>query len=489
MASQQPQGTFPKILNFIDGQFHAPIGAEWLDNFEPATGSVYTHVARSRGADVMKAVAAAERAFPQWSSLSAQVRASYLFRIADILESRLEAFAVAESKDQGKTVTTARTVDIPRSVENFRFYASFITQMEEMCVESSGCVHYALRKPIGVVGLISPWNLPLYLATWKIAPAIAFGNTCVIKPSELTPMTVTLLAGILREADLPPGVVNIVHGLGSECGQVLCEHPKVHAISFTGGTVTGKHLAKTTAPLLKKLSLELGGKNANIIFDDCDLDDCIQWSVRSSFVNQGEICLCGSRILVQRNIYDTFVSKFVEAVKNFKAGDPKDPKSNMGALISKQHLDKVRTYIDLAVQEGGTIAFGGKAPEGLQGRCQNGYFLEPTIITGLSPKARCNMEEIFGPVVTITPFDTEDDAVTIANSTQYGLSASVWTNNARRANRVSQRLDTGYVWVNCWLIRDLRMPFGGVKASGIGREGGKFAMDFYTEVKTVCSRL
>jgi aminomuconate-semialdehyde/2-hydroxymuconate-6-semialdehyde dehydrogenase len=478
-----------KLHNYINGVFVPAIDGEVLDNVEPATGRVYAHVPRSKQADVHAAVESAERAFPTWASTPADVRASYLFRIADILEARLEAFAQAESKDQGKTVTTARTVDIPRSVENFRFYASFITQLEDMSVESKQCVHYALRKAIGVVGLVSPWNLPLYLATWKVAPAIAFGNTCIIKPSEMTPMTMFMLCSIFDEAKLPPGVVNVVHGLGQECGQAIAEHPRIPAISFTGGTITGKRLASTTAPLLKKLSLELGGKNANIVFADCDLDDCVATSVRSSFTNQGEICLCGSRILVERSIFPQFLEKFVAVTKTFKAGDPQDASSNMGALISKAHFDKVASYVALAKKEGGTIVTGGQRPSGLPNRCSDGFFLEPTIITGLSSVARCNQEEIFGPVVTVMPFDTEEEAVRIANGTVYGLSASVWTNNARRANRVSQKLDAGYVWVNCWLIRDLRMPFGGVKASGIGREGGKFAMDFYTEVKSVCSKL
>jgi aminomuconate-semialdehyde/2-hydroxymuconate-6-semialdehyde dehydrogenase len=477
------------LANFIDGALVPAVGKEYLDGIEPATGAVYSQIPRSKKADVDAAVSAAEQAFPSWSATPADVRASYLFRIADLLEARLDAFAAAESRDQGKTVTTARTVDIPRSVENFRFYATFITQMEEMCVESKQCVHYALRKPIGVVGLVSPWNLPLYLATWKVAPAIAFGNTCVIKPSELTPMSLFLLCSVFQEAKLPPGVVNVVHGYGPECGQAIAEHPGIPAISFTGGTVTGKRLASTTAPLLKKLSLELGGKNANIVFEDCDLADCVATSVRSSFTNQGEICLCGSRILVQRPVYDAFLEKFVAATKQFQVGDPQDPSSNMGALISKAHLEKVMSYIRIAKDEGGTIVLGGERPAQLPQRCRQGYFLQPTIITGLPPTARCNQEEIFGPVVTVIPFDTEEDAVRIANGTQYGLSATVWTGNAKRANRVSQQLDTGYVWVNCWLIRDLRMPFGGVKASGIGREGGKFAMDFYTEVKTVCSKL
>lgn len=481
-----------ELLNFIDGQFVKALGGKWLEKHEPATGKVYATVCRSDAADVDAAVKAAQRAFPSWSETSTDERFRWLMRIADVIEARLDAFAAAESQDQGKTVTTARTVDIPRSIENFRFYAQYITQMEGMALESKGAVHYTLRKPIGVVALISPWNLPLYLATWKIAPAIAFGNTCVIKPSELTPRTITMLAEVLKEVKLPAGVVNIVHGLGPECGQPLVEHPEVPAISFTGGTITGKKLAATAAPLLKKVSLELGGKNANIIFGDVEpakMQECIQTTLRSSFANQGEICLCGSRILIQRSIWDIFVPAFVAAVKALHIGDPRDPKSFMGALISEAHTRKVESYIKLAQEEGGVVLAGGSRPAGLPDRCRDGYFVAPTVISNVAPKARVNQEEIFGPVVTLIPFETEEEAVAIANGTQYGLAASVWTGSVSRANRVSAALDVGYVWINCWLLRDLRMPFGGVKASGIGREGGKFAMDFYTEVKSVCSKL
>lgn len=479
-----------KIQNFINGEFVDALDGTWLDNYCPATGAVFAHIANSKAADVDRAVSAAAAAFPAWSKTPTEQRSKLLYRVADILESRLDEFAAAESQDQGKTVATARTVDIPRAISNFRYYAGHVLHTEEMAtvLEGARAINFSVRKPYGVAGLISPWNLPLYLATWKIAPAIAMGNTCVIKPSELSPLTATMLGEVLNAAGIPPGVVNIVHGLGPNAGQAIIEHPKIPIISFTGGTVTGKRIAATAAPLMKKLSLELGGKNANIVFKDCDLDECIATTVRSSFANQGEICLCGSRILVERPIYDEFVRRLIEATQKFKAGDPSEPSSHMGALISADHLKKVLSYIDIAVKEGGKVECGGKRPDGLPDRCKDGYFLEPTIITGLSPAARCNTEEIFGPVVTIGAFDTEDEAVAIANSVEYGLSATVWCNDTRRANRVALELDTGYVWINCWLVRDLRMPFGGTKMSGIGREGGKYAMDFYTEVKTICSK-
>ena len=479
-----------RVQNYIGGRFADAVDGSTLDKIQPSTGQVYATLPDSKGEDVDRAVQAAKTAFPGWSATPEEARAKVLNRIADLLEQRLEAFAVAESTDQGKTVATARTVDIPRAIHNFRYYAGFILHREEMStvLDSARVVNWTARKPFGVVGLISPWNLPLYLATWKIAPAIAFGNTCVLKPSELTPMTVYMLCSVFADAGLPAGVVNVVHGLGDRVGQPLVEHRHVPIISFTGGTVTGKRIAVAAAPKLKKLSLELGGKNANIIFADCDLDDCVSTTLRTSFANQGEICLCGSRILVQSSIYDTFMSKFVAAAKALRTGDPQDPQSFMGALISKQHLEKVRGYIEVARQEGGTVLLGGDAPSSLPSHCQNGYFLNPTIITGLGPNSRCNQEEIFGPVVTVIPFESEQEAIEIANGTAYGLSASIWTRDVARANRVSLALDTGYVWINCWLVRDLRCPFGGVKSSGLGREGGKFALDFYTEVKTVSSK-
>ena len=477
--------------NYIDGEQVPPVSGVYLDNYCPSTGKVYSKIPSSDKRDVDAAVGAAKAAFPSWSATPAEDRAKYLFKIADLIEARLSEFAEAESLDQGKTVGTAMMVDIPRAVANFRYYAGHILHSEEMAThqQGPGVLNFTNRKPYGVIGLISPWNLPLYLATWKIAPAIAFGNTCVLKPSELSPATAHMLGDIFTKAKLPKGVVNIVHGLGKNCGQALVEHQDIKVISFTGGTSTGLHLAQTTAPFMKKLSLELGGKNANIIFEDADIEETVDATVRSSFANQGEICLCGSRILVQRRIYNAWLNAFVTKTRSLYIGAPSDPRSFMGALVSKQHLEKVLGYIELAKKEGGRIETGGDVPTTIPKANAGGYFLRPTIITELNPTARCCQEEIFGPVVTVMPFDTEEEAIQIANGVTYGLSASIWTKDGRRANRVALALDTGYVWINCWLIRDLRCPFGGTKASGLGREGGKYAEDFYTDVKTICSKL
>eukprot|EP01104_Vermistella_antarctica_P001182 TRINITY_DN1123_c2_g1_i2.p1 TRINITY_DN1123_c2_g1~~TRINITY_DN1123_c2_g1_i2.p1 ORF type:complete len:415 (-),score=80.59 TRINITY_DN1123_c2_g1_i2:405-1649(-) len=412
-----------------------------------------------------------------------------MMKVADVLESRLDEFAQAESRDQGKPVWLARAVDIPRAVANFRFYATAILHEEEMSTvtDALNCVNYTQKVPVGVGGLISPWNLPLYLLTWKIAPCIAVGNACVCKPSEVTPMTAFLLCDVIKQAGLPDGVVNMVFGTGPGAGAALVQHPNVPLISFTGGTQTGEVITKLAAPLCKKLSLELGGKNANVVFEDALLDDCVTTSLRSSFANQGEICLCGSRIFVQRSIFDEFVKRFVEATKALTVGDPKGD-SKVGALVSEAHLAKVKSYIDLAKEEGGTVECGGTTPADLPENLKGGYYLTPCIITGLSPTCRVQQEEIFGPVVTVTPFDTEDEVISLANNVRFGLAASVWTENARRAHRVALQIDAGYVWVNCWLQRDLRVPFGGLKQSGVGREGGKYSLDFYTETKVICMK-
>lgn len=485
-----------QILNFINGDFVQPSAdAKWLDVYCPGTGEIYAQCIDSTAQDVDAAVAAAKAAFKGWRDTPAEQRAAICNKIGDIIERRLEEFAQAESKDQGKSIFVARTVEIPRAISNFRFYAQRVLQHEEkaMVSESSPigpALSFTTRNPVGVAGLISPWNMPLYLATWKVAPAIAFGNTCVLKPSEITPLTASMLGEVCREAGVPPGVVNIVQGRGPNAGQPLIEHRDVPLISFTGGTVTGKMIAKTAAPMLKKLSLELGGKNATIVFADCDFDECIQGAVRASFANQGEVCLCGERMLVERPIYDKFVEKFVAAVKALKVGDPSDPSTFCGAVVSKEHRDKIHGYIDLAVAHGGKIECGGSAavPPNLPDHCKNGYYVMPTVVTRLAHDDRCNLEEVFGPFVSIAPFDTEQDAVDIANSVEYGLSTSIWTTNIKRATRVSHQIDVGYCWINCWLVRDLRAPFGGVKASGIGREGGEYSVDFYTEVKTTCMK-
>jgi len=416
-------------------------------------------------------------------------RSAILNKIADLIDRDLDSLALAESIDQGKPFKLAKSMDIPRASANMRFYATasmhFASESHYMEGEA---INYTTRTPIGVAGCISPWNLPLYLFTWKIAPALAAGCTVVAKPSELTPMTAFLFSKLCIEAGLPNGVLNIVHGLGNKVGQAIVEHTDVSVISFTGGTVTGKTIAATAAPMFKKLSLELGGKNPNIIFADCDFEQAISTSINSSFSNQGEICLCGSRILVERSIYENFVEEFVQRTKELVVGDPLEEKTRVGALVSEAHMNKVLSYIDLAKTEGGKILFGGKRIT-VSGRCERGYFVEPTVIVGLDQHCRTNQEEIFGPVVTIMPFDSEEEVIAYANSNAYGLSATIWTENLKRAHRVAHQVKSGIIWVNCWLLRDLRTPFGGMKQSGVGREGGWEAIRFFTETKNVCIKL
>jgi len=478
---------FPQIKNFIDGKFVEATNGKFLDNIEPATGKPYSQVPDSGKEDVELAVAAAEKAFPDWSKKTTAERSKILLRIADLIERDLEKFARAESIDTGKPITLARSLDIPRAVANFRFFATAILHTEnEAHVTDGVAFNYTLRQPRGIVGLISPWNLPLYLLSWKIAPAIAVGNTAIAKPSELTPMTAFLLCDACVEAGLPNGVLNIVHGTGPNVGAAITSDPKITTISFTGGTVTGKIVAEACAPLFKKVSLELGGKNPNIIFADADLEAAITGSVRSSFANQGQVCLCGSRVFVEKPIYKQFVDKFIEKAAQLKQGDPLDEKTEQGAIVNKAQLDKVKFYIDLAQKEGGKIALGGKAPDSPNERTRDGYFFSPTVIVDLPVACRTNREEIFGPVVTITPFESEDEVIRYANDVDYGLSSSVWTQNLSRAHRVAEQIHTGTVWVNCWLVRDLRVPFGGMKASGVGREGGEEALRFFTEPKNVC---
>ncbi len=476
-----------RITNFIDGQFVEPTGGDYLDNIEPATGKCYSLVADSDAQDVDLAVAAADKAFADWSRTPASERSQILLRIADLIERDLEKLARAESIDTGKPLSLARTLDIPRAASNFRFFATAILHTESEAHMTDGVAfNYTLRQPRGIAGLISPWNLPLYLLSWKIAPAIACGNCAIAKPSELTPMTAFLLGEIAREAGLPNGVLNIVHGTGAKVGAAITAHPKIDTISFTGGTVTGRKVAETCAPLFKKVSLELGGKNPNIIFADADLDAAITGSVRSSFANQGQVCLCGSRVFVERSAYRHFVDRFIEKTLQLKLGDPLDETTDQGAIVSKTQLEKVKFYVDLAQKEGGKIAVGGKSPKSPNERCREGYFFPPTVITDLPVSCRTNREEIFGPVITITPFDNEEEVIGYANDTDYGLASSVWTQNLSRAHRVAEKIHTGTVWVNCWLVRDLRVPFGGMKQSGVGREGGEEALRFFTDPKNIC---
>jgi aminomuconate-semialdehyde/2-hydroxymuconate-6-semialdehyde dehydrogenase len=473
-----------QLANFINGSFVAPKSAAYFDDINPATAEVIAQIPDSDERDVDDAVKAARAAFPAWSRTPAAERSNLLLKLAGLIERDLDELARTESIDNGKTLSLARKLDIPRAVANFRFFATAILhQSSEAHVMDAAALNYTLRQPLGVVGLISPWNLPLYLMSWKVAPAIAAGNTCVAKPSELTPLTANRLAELSLEAGIPPGVINIVHGYGNKAGRALTCHDDVTAISFTGGTVTGAAVAANVAPRFKKLSLELGGKNPNLVFADADLNDAVATSIRSSFWNQGEICLCGSRIFVERSIHDEFVARFAAATKKLRIGDPVDDATDVGALISEAHLQKVMGYIDLAEEEGGTIVAGGHRVD------RSGYFVEPTIVTGLGCECRVLQEEIFGPVVTITPFDDEEEAIVSANSTRYGLSATIWTRDLSRAHRVAAALDAGTIWINCWLLRDLRVPFGGMKESGVGREGGFDSLNFFTEAKNVCVKI
>nr|WP_236027482.1 aldehyde dehydrogenase [Gelidibacter pelagius] len=485
-AIQDEIPAFAGIRNYINGEYINPIQDQWIDNYCPANGEVYGQIPNSTKEDVENAYIAAKSAFPIWSQTTLEERSRILIRISELLEDNLSRFAEAESKDNGKPVSLATQVDIPRAASNFRFFGNAITQFASESHESVGqdTINFTLRQPIGVVGCISPWNLPLYLFTWKIAPAIAAGNCVVAKPSEITPMTAYLLGEICKEAGLPNGVLNIVHGLGTTAGQAIIDHPDINAISFTGGTATGAHIARVAAPLFKKLSLELGGKNPNIIFADCDYDNMLDTTVRSSFSNQGQICLCGSRIFVEASIYEKFKKDFVTKVKALKVGHPSDAATDIGALVSKTHLEKVMAYIEIAKKEKGTILCGGNKV--VVENFENGYYLEPTVIEVVSNDCRVNQEEIFGPVVTIMSFESEDEVLEMANKVKYGLSATLWTNDLKRTMRMSSQLQAGIVWVNTWMMRDLRTPFGGIKASGVGREGGFEALRFFTEAKNVC---
>lgn len=478
-----------KIQNYIDGKLINPIGNQYIDNYNPAIGQVYSLIPDSDERDVQQAVDAAQRAFPTWSKTPKEQRSKILLKIASLIELNLDKLALAESIDNGKPLNLAKVVDIPRAASNFHFYATGILHFASESHSMEGnAINYTLRDPIGVVGCISPWNLPLYLFSWKIAPALACGNTVVAKPSEITPMTAYLLSEICIQAGLPAGVLNIVHGYGHKVGATITAHPKISVISFTGGTKTGAEIARVAAPMFKKLSLELGGKNPNIIFADCDFDAMIKTTLHSSFSNQGQICLCGSRIFIERPIYERFKKVFVEKAKVLKPANPAEEETRMGAVVSKSHMEKILSYIDLAKQEGGTILLGGNRAI-LEDDCKNGWFVEPTIIEGLAYDCKTNQEEIFGPVVTLTPFDTEEEVLSYANSTMYGLASILWTENVTRAHRMASQLHSGIVWVNCWLLRDLRTPFGGVKNSGVGREGGFEALQFFTEPKNVCIKM
>jgi len=474
-----------RLTNFIAGDYCAPATKAYLPVYEPATGKIYAEVPDSDAVDVDSAVTAAGAAQSNWSNTAPSVRAILLRRIADLIESRLDAFAEEESRDTGKPVKLARNVDIPRAVANFRFFAAMAeTFTSESHHGEAATLNYTLRQPLGSVACISPWNLPLYLLSWKIAPALAAGNCVIAKPSEITPVSAWLLGEIIQEAQLPAGVLNLIHGSGPRCGAALVAHSRVKAVSFTGSTATGGAIATATATQFKKLSLEMGGKNATVVFADCDFERCVNEAVRAAFTNQGQVCLCGSRILVERSIMPRFREAFLDAVGKLIVGDPREANSDLGALVSAAHLAKVQSFIELAHEEGGRLLAGGQRVQ-LEGRCKDGYFLAPTVFDQLDAYCRVNQEEIFGPVVTLTPFDNETQALAFANSTAYGLACSVWTADLGRAHRFAAALESGIVWINCWMARDLRTPFGGVKQSGLGREGGVDAMRFFTEAKNV----
>ncbi len=477
------------LENYIGGNLIGPLSGNFIDNIDPATGKVYGQIPDSSTKDVEAAVHAAQAAFPLWSTTPVEERFKILNRIAELIDAHLDTLALAETNDNGKPLWLSKKVDIPRASANFRFFATGIMHFasESHNMEDTA-VNYTLRQPIGIVGCISPWNLPLYLFTWKIAPAIAAGNCVLAKPSEVTPVTAFLLSRICKEAGLPGGVLNIIHGTGPAAGEAIVSHPAVKAISFTGSTRAGERIASIAAPKFKKLSLELGGKNPAIIFADCNWDKMLEETIRSSFSNQGEICLCGSRIIIEAPVYDKFKKDFIEKVKQLKVDDPLNEKSKQGAIVSKVHYEKILRCIEIAKQEGGKILCGGNAIR-LEGRCANGYFIEPTVIEGLGPACQTNQEEIFGPVVTLQSFRTEEEALQLANATSYGLAATIWTQDISKANRVAAKVESGIIWINCWLLRDLRTPFGGMKNSGVGREGGWEALRFFTEAKNVCIQL
>ena len=478
-----------KLANYIGGELLAPTSGKYLNNINPSTGEIYSLIPDSDSQDVELAVIAAKNSFEKWSNSSAEFRMKILMKIAALIEKKLDLFAAAESVDNGKPVSLAKSIDIPRAISNFEFFATAAMHFaSESHLMQGEAINYTTRKPIGIVGCISPWNLPLYLFTWKIAPALAIGNCVVAKPSEITPYTAYMLAQVCIEAGLPAGVLNIVHGLGNKVGASITSHPAIKAISFTGGTATGAEIARVAAPMFKKLSLELGGKNPNIIFADCNFEEMMSTTIRSSFSNQGQICLCGSRIFIERSMYEKFRNEFVTRVKKMKVGDPSLPETKAGAIVSESHMHKILACIEQAISEGGKIIAGGKRVF-LDGKLKNGFYIEPTIIEGLPHNCKTNQEEIFGPVVTMMPFDTEQEVLEFANSTDYGLASTIWTENLNRAHRIADQLQTGIAWVNCWLLRDLRTPFGGVKNSGVGREGGLEAFRFFTEQKNICIKL
>ena len=473
------------IQNFIGGKFVKPTNNDYIENHNPAENTMIAKIPNSSFEDIELAVEAADDAFQGWSNLPIEKRIEWLRKIANALELKKLKIAELESIDTGKPISLATRVDAERSIRNFNFFADQAENLAELRFEMDDATNFVHRKPIGIVGLITPWNLPLYLLTWKIAPALVMGNTIIAKPSEMTPLTANLLCEILQSIDFPSGVINVVQGLGKDVGQAIVEHPKIRAISFTGGTVTGKSVAATAAPMFKKLSLELGGKNATIILDDADISVAAKGAARAAFTNSGQVCLCGSRILVASSIYSEFVDALIEEIYAMKVGNPKSQDTDIGSVISQSHMEKVLSYINLAEQEGGTILTGGSSLS-LDEPNADGFFVAPTLIGGLAIDSRCATEEIFGPVATIHRFETDQDAISMANITEYGLAGSVWTTNTTRGKTIAEQIDSGVLWVNTWLHRDLRTPFGGVKNSGFGREGGDWSLNFFSEFSNIC---
>ena len=474
------------VQNYISGEYVAPRSTSRLDLYDPAVGEVYGQLIDSNSEDVQDAVRSAKDAFPLWSGLSSNERANYLLAIAEEIDSQSDNFSEFESRDTGKPITLARSLDIPRSISNFKFFAEYVQDFKfKWELKNDISINYVTRSPLGVVCCISPWNLPLYLFTWKIAPALVSGNTVVAKPSEVTPYTAHLLGDICSRVGLPPGVLNIIHGKGSTAGKILVKNTDIKAISFTGGTSTGKQIFKNASDSFKKLSLEMGGKNPAIIFEDCNYELMLETVVRSSFSNQGQICLCSSRILVESSIYEKFKVDFCSKVSELIIGDPMHLDTQFGAISSEQHFLKIKDYMDLANKEGANILTGGSVEE-LSGRCAKGWYFRPTVLEGLDHSSRLNQEEIFGPIVTLQSFSSEHEAIHMANDTDYGLSATIWTGDLDKGKRISEDIDSGIIWINSWLLRDLRTPFGGMKNSGLGREGGDDALKFFTEQKNIC---